>query len=197
MHPLQINRARPSRPRPLESSICTSIRQTNNRQNHCHTSNLGILHNLLTRHSATTVKITTHRPPCKSSQSCLSSHSSLLHPAWRSKERQSTATRIFRHDSSAVTTVTALGARTAAVGHVSSVAAAWTGLATRATTVTGTVATTQMQYARVNGASALKGRFAEGLLALRGWPTALNLTTCCVLGQDTSNLASMYCNERE
>lgn len=181
----------PPKPRRPETNTCTSIRQTNNHHNHCHTSKLGILHNLLTRHSATTVKITTHRPPCKSSQSCLSCHSSLLHPAWRSKKGQPTATRLFHHDRSAVTTVTALGAQTAAVGHASSVAAAWTGLATRAMTVTGTVATTQMQYARVDGASALKGRFAEGSLALRGWPIALNLAARCVLGQDTSNLAIM------
>lgn len=69
------------------------------------------------------------------------------------------------------------------MGHASSVAAAWTGLATRAMTVTGIVATTQMQHARVDGASALKGRFAEGSLALRGRPTALNLAARCVLGE--------------
>lgn len=112
------------------------------------------------------LRYTSQRSPCKLSQSCRSSHSSPLHPAWRSKEEQSTTTRPFRHDSFAVTTATALAAQTVAVGHVNSVAAAWTGLATRAMTVMGSVATMQMQFVWLDIASAPKGRFAERIPAL-------------------------------
>lgn len=58
-------------------------------------------------------------------------------------------------------------------------------------TATGSVATIQMEFAWLDTASVLRGRFAEKLLALGGLPTALGSDCLMALGQDTSNLTNM------
>lgn len=95
----------------------------------------------------------------------------------------------FRHDSSAATMVTALAAQIVAVGHVNSVAAAWTELATRAMTATGSVATMQTPSALVHIASAPRGHSAERLPTLGGWPAGLDLSKA--LRQCASDVANV------
>lgn len=73
-------------------------------------------------------------------------------------------------------TATALAAKTVAVGHVSSVVAAWMEVVTRAMTATGTVATMQTLSACLHGASALRGHSAESVSTLVGWPAGLDMS---------------------